>query len=49
MCKGLFKVKSERKNKGTDLISYLKKQSVLAKGIAVCFAIGVPNLVCTVS
>ena len=39
MCKGLFKVKSERKIKGVDVISYLKKQSVLAKGIAVCFAI----------
>ena len=39
MCKGLFKVKSERKIKGVDVISYLKKQSVLAKCIAVCFAI----------
>ena len=39
MCKGLFKVKSERKIKGVDVISYFKQQSVLAKGIAVCFAI----------
>ena len=39
MCKGLFKVKSERKIMGVDVISYLKKQSVLAKGVAVCFAI----------
>lgn len=39
MCKGLFKVKSERKIKDIDVISYLKNQSVLAKGIAVCFAI----------
>ena len=39
MCKGLFKVKSERKIMGIDVISYLKKQSVLAKGVAVCFAI----------
>lgn len=36
MCKGLFKVKSERKIKGVDVISYFKQQSVLAKGIAVC-------------
>lgn len=39
MCKGLFKVKSERKIKGVDVISYFKQQSILAKGIAVCFAI----------
>lgn len=39
MCKGLFKVKSERKIKGVDVISYFKQQSVLAKGVAVCFAI----------
>lgn len=39
MCKGLFKVKSEKIIKGIDFISYLKKQSVLAKGVAVCFAI----------
>lgn len=39
MCKGLFKVKSERKIKGIDVISYFKQQSVLAKGVAVCFAI----------
>lgn len=39
MCKGLFKVKSDRKIKGVDVISYFKQQSVLAKGIAVCFAI----------
>ena len=39
MCKGLFKVKSERKIKGVDVISYFKQQSILANGIAVCFAI----------
>ncbi|WP_300937330.1 hypothetical protein, partial [Bacteroides acidifaciens] len=32
-------MKSERKIKGVDVISYFKQQSILAKGIAVCFAI----------
>lgn len=35
---GLFKVKLENGIRSIDVISYFKKRSVIAKGVAVCFA-----------
>ena len=39
MYKGLFQPYSEEKGRQRSIKSYLKKQSLFAKQIAVCFAI----------